>query len=112
MANDQPKGVCISVDALQALVECADRYIDDLESGLADGTYEEEGDLEDVCAAVSEAEGALKARRDYTSYLSELPLTEALWWFIENVSDDDPLRADYFFSLRERVREESEAAHA
>lgn len=38
-------------------------------------------------------------------YLSSLPLTDALWWFIENVGDDHPERNDLFFLLRERMRE-------
>lgn len=42
---------------------------------------------------------------DYTDYLASLPLSEALWWFIENISEDHPLRNHYFFKLRERVRE-------
>jgi hypothetical protein len=28
----------------------------------------------------------------------------ALWWFIENVSGDDPAHNDIFFELREMVR--------
>ena len=31
-------------------------------------------------------------------------LVTDLWWFIENVTDDDPTRQDQFFALRERVR--------
>ena len=38
-------------------------------------------------------------------YLSTLPLTEALWWFIENMADDAEGRTDVFFSLRERMRD-------
>lgn len=30
-----------------------------------------------------------------------------LWWFIENVTDDDATRTDQFFALRERVRGEA-----
>lgn len=37
-------------------------------------------------------------------YLDTLPTTHALWWFIENVTDDDPIRTDVFFYLRERFR--------
>ena len=36
------------------------------------------------------------------AYLETLPLAEALWWFIENGSDEN--RTDVFFYLRERVR--------
>lgn len=36
-------------------------------------------------------------------YLEGLPLHEALWWFIETGSDDDP-NSEVFFHLRERVR--------
>lgn len=42
-------------------------------------------------------------------YLKTLPLTEALWWFIENVGEDHPERTALFFSLRERVRDEAPA---
>lgn len=42
---------------------------------------------------------------DYLAYLKgEQNLVSALWWFIENVSDDTPGRTDMFFHLRERVR--------
>jgi hypothetical protein len=37
-------------------------------------------------------------------YLSRLSLIGALWWFIENVNEDDPIRDEVFFYLRERVR--------
>ena len=38
-------------------------------------------------------------------YTNKLPLIDALWWFIENVTDDDPQRNELFFRLRERMRE-------
>ena len=31
-------------------------------------------------------------------------LMSDLWWFIENVNEDDPKRSENFFALRERVR--------
>ena len=31
-------------------------------------------------------------------------LVSDLWWFIENVTDEDPTRHEQFFALRERVR--------
>ena len=31
-------------------------------------------------------------------------LVSDLWWFIENVNEDDPKRPENFFALRERVR--------
>jgi len=37
-------------------------------------------------------------------YLHTLPTTHALWWFIENVTEDDPIRTEVFFYLRERFR--------
>lgn len=37
-------------------------------------------------------------------YLHGLPLTQALWWFIENSNEDDPNRSELFFYMRERVR--------
>jgi hypothetical protein len=45
----------------------------------------------------------------YISYLKTLPLLQALWWYIENVSSDDPDQATYFFYLRERYRKEEQA---
>lgn len=42
-------------------------------------------------------------------YLDSLPLAEALWWFIENQRDDDPITSEVFFMLRERVRNEKGA---
>lgn len=38
-------------------------------------------------------------------YLNGQPLAAALWWFIENVNEDDPNRSELFFYLRERVRD-------
>lgn len=37
-------------------------------------------------------------------HLNGLPLTDALWWFIENVNEDDPHHSEVFFYLRERYR--------
>jgi len=31
-------------------------------------------------------------------------LVSDLWWFIENVNEDNPKRSENFFALRERVR--------
>jgi hypothetical protein len=39
-------------------------------------------------------------------YLSSITLPAALWWFIENVNDEDRYRTEIFFFLRERVRTE------
>lgn len=47
-----------------------------------------------------------KEHHDYSDMLKGMPLVEALWWFIENVSEDDTSRNAYFFMLRERVRNE------
>lgn len=47
--------------------------------------------------------------RDQTiKYLSGLSITQALWWFIENVNECDPARSDIFFYLRARVRNSKE----
>ena len=43
------------------------------------------------------------------AYLETLPLVLALWWWIENVTEDDPSRTETFFYLRERVRTYSES---
>jgi len=37
-------------------------------------------------------------------HTDSLPLAEALWYFIENVSDENPARTELFFHLRERMR--------
>ena len=39
-----------------------------------------------------------------TTRSDESQLIRDLWYFIENVTDDDPERTDKFFALRERVR--------
>lgn len=47
--------------------------------------------------------------------LDSMPLTTALWWFIENSNEDDKHRNELFFYLRERVRNQDpqvEFAHA
>lgn len=51
-----------------------------------------------------------EAKPSYLGYVSELPLQDALWWFIENGSDDLPERSAIFFALRERIREQREDA--
>lgn len=38
------------------------------------------------------------------NYLDSMPGVLALWWFMENVSDEHPHRTDLFFYCRERVR--------
>lgn len=42
----------------------------------------------------------------HKDYLDSLQIGAALWWFIENVAENDIERTDYFFYLRERVRNE------
>lgn len=39
-------------------------------------------------------------------YLDSLTLTNALWWFIENIDFEHPDRNEIFFYLRERMRME------
>jgi hypothetical protein len=41
--------------------------------------------------------------------LRELPLVQALWWYIENVSEDHLRASDFFFILRERYRNETQS---
>lgn len=45
----------------------------------------------------------------YEAMLAKMPLVEALWWFIENATDNLEGRTDLFFALRERVREQTAA---
>lgn len=45
------------------------------------------------------------------SPLTEMPLVEALWWFIENADGEfDDTRNNLFFELRERYRTEHQTA--
>jgi hypothetical protein len=37
-------------------------------------------------------------------YLDTLPFGYAVWWYVENVTEDDPIRTEVFFYLRERFR--------
>lgn len=65
-----------------------------------------------ACRAVSRTAAAIRIPADasqpqYLGYLKGLPLVEALWWFIENCSEDMPGRTELFFALRERVRDEA-----
>ena len=60
----------------------------------------------------SQFHGALKAHtselRDSGMIHSEITARRAMFaafWFIENVTDDDPARVDLFFKVRELVRE-------
>ena len=46
----------------------------------------------------------------YRQLLTDLPLVEALWWFTENIAEDDPERTELFFLLRERYRDEHQTA--
>lgn len=39
-------------------------------------------------------------------FLDTLPLSSALWWFIENRTDDSEWVTDIFFYLRERYRKQ------
>jgi hypothetical protein len=39
-------------------------------------------------------------------YLKTLPLLQALWWYIENVTSEHPHATTYFFYLRNRYRKE------
>jgi hypothetical protein len=39
-------------------------------------------------------------------YLDSLSLSQALWWFIENVDPEDPTRLELFFHLRVRYQRE------
>jgi hypothetical protein len=43
------------------------------------------------------------------AYLKRLMLTEALWWFIENMSADSAEHSEVFFYLRERYRKEKQS---
>jgi hypothetical protein len=60
--------------------------------------------------SVSEARAPYRTKpscEDIVAHLDSLLLLEALWWFIENVTDDHPQRQAAFFHLRTRVREEN-----
>jgi len=36
------------------------------------------------------------------AHMDSLSLQDAMWWFLENVSEDSPARSDCFFALRRR----------
>lgn len=38
--------------------------------------------------------------------MDKMNLATALWWFIENIESESPIRSEAFFYLRERVRTE------
>ena len=42
----------------------------------------------------------------YKEHVDSLPLADALWWFIENIGDDDDSREGWFFYLRARRQRE------
>lgn len=42
---------------------------------------------------------------DHSDVLRGMNLAEANWWFMENVSSDDPMRDTYYWLLRERNAE-------
>jgi hypothetical protein len=44
-----------------------------------------------------------RARQQALDTLNALPLDQALWWFIENITDEMPYRSDLYFRLRERL---------
>jgi len=48
--------------------------------------------------------------QEVIEYLSSQPLIKALWWFIENASNEHPWRNDAFIHLRERVRSQASPA--
>jgi hypothetical protein len=57
-------------------------------------------ELEDLRAKV-----AAKVAIEYTD---TLPISDALWWFIENMGDaESPGRTEVFFHLRDRERQET-----
>ncbi len=47
----------------------------------------------------------------HMQYIKTQPLVTALFWFIENIAEDDPDRNEIFFALRERVRNEGAGAY-
>ena len=57
----------------------------------------------------SHCKGTGKAPSSFTTYkeyVSNMALTKALFWFIENINEDDPDRTAWFFYLRERYQKE------
>jgi hypothetical protein len=58
--------VVIRRDTLASLVGAADSYSDDLSSGLADGTYDDEADLQSVEAAIISARASLASKSSPT----------------------------------------------
>jgi hypothetical protein len=63
----------------------------------------------DICANIMRKRG-WKVTVPHVSEMrmvTEPPLVQALWWFIENVSDEHPERSEMFFALRARYRSEA-----
>ncbi len=38
------------------------------------------------------------------NYFDTVSLSDALWWFIENIDEEHPDKTDIYFYLRERMR--------
>lgn len=56
-----------------------------------------------ICATAGFSGNGVSGKIGSAAYITGDLITD-LWWFIENVTDDDPTRQDQFFALRERVR--------
>ena len=55
-------------------------------------------------AALREHDGLSENRICWANHRLAKRAAYAAWWFIENVTEDDPSRNDIFFEVREIVR--------
>lgn len=98
--------------ALQAYV----LTIDYMKRTVNPEEWETHGDWASLRAAADEVLALYEVQcndvNDTRLILQTLPLPAALWWFIENVADDDRHRSDLFFLLRERMRNETPTQYA
>lgn len=76
-----------------------------LEISKTDAWSEGSMRLDDALVDAREALRGFKEPEDHSEMLSGMNLAEANWWFIENVSSDDPMRDTYYWLLRERNAE-------
>lgn len=72
------------------------------------GSFRLDDALEDARTALE----SVKEPTDHSAMLRTMNLAEANWWFVENVSTDDPMRDTYYWLLRERNAEADTASDA
>lgn len=51
----------------------------------------------------------LKTGKQIIKLLEKMSIIQALWWYIEEMTDEHPARSEVFFYLRARYRTEVQA---